>query len=248
MQRVVLFLAACCLAHGDTLINGNRAILGRWDASAAASVKPVKTGTSLPATCETGEVYFKTDAPANRKLHMCGPANVWTQESYAQGTTSARPSTCDTGQLFFATDAAAGKNLYLCNPANTWTQVNGSGGTSTFGVSLDGGGAAIAAGQKGYVTIPYACAITGWSMQADQPGSIAIEIDKKASAIPAVSTDSIVGAAPPALSSAQLRMGTCAGGDCSGWNTSIAANDVIGFSATSATAITRATLVVNCQR
>jgi hypothetical protein len=209
MRRILFFLlTACVAAHGDTIINGNRAILGTWDASGAARVKPFRAGTSLPATCQSGEAFFKTNADA-------------------------------------------GKNLYLCNPADTWTQASGVGGSgqiSTFGVSLDGGGSPVSAGQKGYVTIPYACTITGWSLQADQPGNLAVEIDRKNAAIPAVTADSIVQTSPPALSGAQLRIGRCESGDCAGWSVKITANDVIGFSENAAESVTRATLVVNCQR
>lgn len=206
MRALLLFLAAGAIASGDTVINGDRTILGGWDASNASKVKPAKTGTLLPTSCEAGEVYFKTDA-------------------------------------------AAGKNLYLCNPVNTWTQTSGAAAsiTTTFGVSLDGGGTAIQAGHKGYVTIPYACTITGWSVQADQSGNLQIEIDKKAGAIPAVTADKITATDPPSLNSAQLRIVNCDSG-CTGWSRSVMPGDVIGYYVSSASVVTRATLVVNCAR
>jgi hypothetical protein len=247
-MRMAILMAACVLAYGDTVINGNRTVLGSWDASAATSVKPVKMGTSLPAACQTGEAFFRTDVQASRGLFLCGPANVWSQAGYGQGTYSQLPAACAAGQIYFSTDALAGKNLYLCNPANTWGPVTGASAVSAFGVSLDGGGSAITPGQKGYVTSPYACTVVGWSVAADQVGTITVELDRKASAIPAVITDSMVAAAPVALNWAQMRIGRCDNGDCAGWNKSVAANDVIGFNVTAASGITRATVTVNCQR
>lgn len=206
MRRMIFLLAACGLVQAQTVINGNRVILGSWDASGSASVKPVKTGASLPGTCGAGEVFFNTNADP-------------------------------------------GKNLYLCASTNTWSTVIASSGlVSTFGVSLDGGGVALTTGQKGYLTIPYACTITGWSLQADQPGTLQIEIDKKAGALPSSGADKITAVAPPSLTSTQLRIASCAGGDCTGWTTAVATNDVVGYSVTAANTVTRATLVVGCQR
>lgn len=252
MWRAILAIALCPTLHAETVINGNRSILGTWDATGASSVKPFKAGTSLPTTCKQGEVFFKQNGEANRKLYLCSSDNLWTQAGYSHGTVAARPSACDAGQIYFATDAAAGQNLYFCTTAGTpgtWTQMSGgTGPLSTFGISLDGGGGGITTGQKGYVVVPYACTIVGWSLQADQPGSISIEIDKKAAAIPAVTSDSIVAAAPATLNNAQLRIATCSGTDCTGWSRTVAANDVFGFNVNSASSLTRATFVINCQR
>ena len=48
------------------------------DFSSATSTRPAKTGTSLPATCVTGEVYFKTDAAAGANWYGCTATNTWT--------------------------------------------------------------------------------------------------------------------------------------------------------------------------
>ena len=113
----------------------------------------------------------------------------------------------------------------------------------SFGVTIDGSSQALAAGQVGYVTIPHACTIIGWSVQGDQSGSISIDIDKHAAAIPNTTTDKISASAPLSLISAQLAQSTT----LTGWTTSVAANDVIGFNVTSVSNLTRATAVVNCR-
>src|ERR1035437_2108745 len=47
------------------------------DLTAAASTKPLKTGTALPATCVVGDMFFKTDAPAGSNVYGCTAANTW---------------------------------------------------------------------------------------------------------------------------------------------------------------------------
>ena len=102
----------------------------------------------------------------------------------------------------------------------------GGGGVFSIGITLDGGGAAITTGVKGYFRVPYAATITGWHLVGTPSGSIVIDVWKKAGAIPAVG-DSIAGSEKPTLSSAQLASDT----DLTTWTTTaIAAGDVIGYS------------------
>ncbi len=121
-----------------------------------------------------------------------------------------------------------------------------------FGITIDGGGSAITAGQKGYAQVGYACTITGWSIIGDQPGSMSVELDRQASsappaapAIPNTTTDKISAAAPMVLSLSQAAAGGSA--QVSAWNTSIAKWDSIGWNVVSATTVTRVTIQVFCQ-
>lgn len=41
----------------------------------------VKNGTTLPAVCALGEVFFKSNAPAGSNLYGCTSTNTWTQMS-----------------------------------------------------------------------------------------------------------------------------------------------------------------------
>lgn len=75
-KAILTVLAASVLAaSAQTTINGNRSITGAWDASAATSTKPVKTGTADPATCALGEMFYRTDS---NTLKFCSATNVWT--------------------------------------------------------------------------------------------------------------------------------------------------------------------------
>ena len=78
MGRIIAAIVlAACAAQGQTVINGNRAITGAWDAGAAVSTRPAKSGTVLPALCSAGDQFFKTDAGPGKNLYLCGSANTW---------------------------------------------------------------------------------------------------------------------------------------------------------------------------
>ena len=57
----------------------------RVDFTAASSTKPIKTGTSLPATCAVGDMFFKTDAAAGANLYGCAAANAWSPQAGSGG-------------------------------------------------------------------------------------------------------------------------------------------------------------------
>ena len=114
----------------------------------------------------------------------------------------------------------------------SWTIA--AGGTSaTIGATIDGSGGTITVGQKGYVQIPYDCTINSWRIIANAAGSIVIDVWKTAApTIPTVA-NTITGSAKPTLSSQQ----TAASSTLTGWTTSVAANDIIGFNVDSATTV-----------
>lgn len=116
----------------------------------------------------------------------------------------------------------------------TWATIATGGTSATIGTTIDGSGGTITVGQKGYVQVPYACTINSWRIIANASGSIVIDIWKAASpTIPTVA-NTITGSAKPTLSSQQ----TAASSTLTGWTTSVAANDIIGFNVDSATTVT----------
>ncbi len=96
-----------------------------------------------------------------------------------------------------------------------------------FGVSIDGGGAVITTGQKGYITIPFACKIQGWTILGDVAGAIVVDVWKQAyaSGLPAVA-QTIAGSEKP----------------------TIAASGILGFNVDSCTSIKFANLVIQAVR
>lgn len=104
---------------------------------------------------------------------------------------------------------------------------------------IDGGGAVITTGVKGYLEIPFACTIIAATLLADQSGSIVVDIWKDTYAnYPPTDADSITSATPPTISSATKSQDTT----LSSWTTSITAGDILGFNVDSATTVTRVTL------
>lgn len=47
------------------------------DFSTLPSTRPVKTGTTLPASCAVGELFFKSNATAGQNLYACHTQNSW---------------------------------------------------------------------------------------------------------------------------------------------------------------------------
>jgi len=106
-----------------------------------------------------------------------------------------------------------------------------------IGVTIDGAGAVITAGSKGFRSIPSAAAILGWRLMADQAGSVVMGVKRCAWAdFPATAT--ITGGDNPALDSQQA----AADDTIAGWAANLSAGDVLEFEVLSAATITRVTL------
>lgn len=110
-----------------------------------------------------------------------------------------------------------------------------------IGIAIDGGGAPIAAGLKGYAHVPFNGVITGWTILADVAGSIVIDVWKDTYAnYPPVVGDTITAAAKPTVSGAVKATSTA----LTGWTTAVSKGDVIAFNVDSAATMTKATLVL----
>jgi hypothetical protein len=79
LRATMLLLGLAMPSQAQQTINGSRTLLGNWDASTAATTKPIKAGTAIPASCGVGEMFFKTDAAAGANLYLCTAVNAWTQ-------------------------------------------------------------------------------------------------------------------------------------------------------------------------
>ena len=101
---------------------------------------------------------------------------------------------------------------------------------------IDGGGAAIATGEKGHLEIPFAYTIEQVTMLADQSGSIVVDIWKDNYAnFPPTNDDSITASAVPTITTAQKSQDAT----LTGWTTAIAAGDILAFNVDSCTDIER---------
>lgn len=104
----------------------------------------------------------------------------------------------------------------------------------SIGFVIDGGGAEITTGSKGYLEIPFDCTVTGWTILADQSGSIVVDV-KKCTYGDFPTNSSIAGTEKPTLSSAQKNHDL----DLVSWTTAITAGDILEFVVDSVTGIER---------
>jgi len=101
---------------------------------------------------------------------------------------------------------------------------------------IDGGGAPISTGVLPVaLEIPDACTITSARLLADQTGSIVVDIWNDTYAnYPPTDADSITASAPPTISAASKSEDT----SLTGWDTALAAGDILKFNVDSCSAIT----------
>ena len=116
-------------------------------------------------------------------------------------------------------------------------------GVRTLTVIFGTGSAPITAGQRTYLSCPFAGTIVGARLLAVDaavtPGSIVIDVWKDTFAnFPPVVGDSITASAKPTLSSATKADDTT----LTGWTTAVAAGDVFGFTVDSASLVTQVAL------
>lgn len=106
---------------------------------------------------------------------------------------------------------------------------------------IDGGGSAITSGLKGFLEIPFAMTITGWTLLADQSGSIVIDVWKDSYAnFPPTNLDSIAGSELPTLSAAQQAQDL----SLTTWTTSVSAGDILAFNVDSVATVQRVTVAI----
>jgi hypothetical protein len=109
-------------------------------------------------------------------------------------------------------------------------------------VVIDGLGSPPAVAISGDVTLDFDCTIVGWTLLADQDGSIELDIWKDIYVnYPPDVSDSIVASAPPKIVAEDANKSTA----LTGWNNAVAAGDCLRFSVVSVATITRVTLALN---
>lgn len=116
--------------------------------------------------------------------------------------------------------------------------------SSIAGITIDGGGVVFTTGGKGYVQIPYNCTISSWAMLGNLTGSATVDIQRCTyTAFPAFF--SMVGAGNlPTLAAAQKNSAAPAS-----WSSiTILASDVLQFSVSTVSALTRLNLQLNLVR
>lgn len=161
-------------------------------------------------------------------------------------TTTAAASKLVPGATSFShrNNADNADNLLIADNGNVTIRgtLIGGGIVAAIAYVFDGGGAALTTGVKGDLLIPFACTINSATLQADQSGSIVIDIWKKTYTLdsPPAVAQTITASAKPTLASHQSSQDAT----LSGWTTSVAANDMLRFNIDSITTCTRVTLTL----
>lgn len=163
------------------------------------------------------------------------------EDAIQRGTRVAQPTPSATaiGILYHVTDEGV---------TERWSGVaweDYSGGPGVIAYVIDGGGVAITTGVKGFLEVPFACTITGWSLLADQAGSIVIDVWKDTYAnFPPTIADTIAGSEKPTLSAVQKNQDLT----LTTWTTAVTAWDILAFNVDSAATLTRVTLSIHIER
>lgn len=109
----------------------------------------------------------------------------------------------------------------------------------TVNFIIDGGGAVITTGSKGFVVIDFACTVLSWTILGDVTGSIVVDVNRSTYAgFPSLT--SIAGTELPTLTNAQKNQDL----SLTTWTTTLAAGDVLGFDVDSVTSVTRVTVAL----
>lgn len=112
-------------------------------------------------------------------------------------------------------------------------------------IIIDNRGSAIGTGVKGNIRVPYNCTVTGWTLTADQTGSIVIGVWRDSYAnYPPVVGDSIAGTEKPTLSSASKNQDL----SLTTWTTSLLQDDILRINVDSVSTVTRVELHLHLSR
>jgi len=136
MNRVSTFTS---FAYGCLLI------LALAEPARAANQRAVSFGTTLPATCFTGDLFFKTNAAAGSNIYACVASNTWVIQAVATlggdvtGQSNAATVTQIQGHAIAPTAPLSGQSLTWNTSTNRWEpQTVAGGGGSTLGGDVVG--------------------------------------------------------------------------------------------------------------
>ena len=208
------------------------------------------------------EVLVKDQtAPEENGIWTCA-AGAWTRRADADTTATlksgttvyVREGTANAERMFVLTTPGS---ITVGTTGQTWEQIKAITPTLTLSdmpavmkeiglqFVIDGGGATITTGEKGYVEIPTGMTIESVTLLADQTGSIVIDIWKDTYAnFPPDVGDSITASAKPTLSSARKSTDST----LTGWTTACAKGDILAFNVDTVSTVTRVLVTIKGTR
>jgi len=108
----------------------------------------------------------------------------------------------------------------------------------SFGITVDGSGAVITNGVKGYLVMPYNATIIGWDIIGNVSGDCMVDIWKNTT-IP-TSADTITGTETPYLNNQQINSDN----NLTNFNTGLFINDILAFNVISASTVSRINVII----
>jgi hypothetical protein len=161
-----------------------------------------------------------SSAPANGQL-LIGNGTNFVLNTLTAGSHIAIDNTIAGEIIINATTAGASQNASLV-------------------VTMDNGSNPIPAGNKCYITVPYNCSITGWTLYAEQVGNITCNVNSSSFlTFPALS--SVDNGTPPALVGSQKNELY----PPVGWATALTEGEVLVITVPSPATVTTATLTIS---
>jgi hypothetical protein len=242
-----------------------------YPASSAINTVPVVTGASQTTYQQLTTAQISTSALSGNTAKLATVAGTPTGSHCVQwdnsgnvtdsgapcgggGGTSGLPDPGGNGMVV-RTGAGTTTNRSLNGTANRVLVSDGDGSagnptvdlatsvvTRPIGWNFNGSGLTIPVNTTGFLTVPYACTVSRWTLHA-QGGSATVDIWRTSdgSADPTV-LNSITGSGAPRITS-----GTNASGTTALWSSdNFAANDNIAFSITAVSGATNITVILNC--
>lgn len=177
------------------------------------------------------------DLSADRTLSIADAAADGTTKGAAAFTASDFNSAAGVISIDYTSGQSASSSNKGFLTSADWTRFD-SFKTQSIGITVDGSGGVITAGQKGYVRVPYACTITSWSILTGNAGlgaTVTFDIWRANNAIPTVANSLVGGGTKPFLTSATQQITSAAP---TGWTSvTLAANDILGFNVESGAAV-----------
>ena len=164
----------------------------------------------------------------------------WGIREYIGLAADTKPTSVPVGSTVYEYDTLV---KYITYDGSNW--VEKADAASAIEFVIDGGGSAITTGVKGFIEVPFAAVIVAVSLLADQSGSIVVDIWKDTYAnYPPADADSITASAPPTITAATKSQDIT----LTGWTTTIARGDIIGFNVDSITDCERVTVSLKLAR
>jgi hypothetical protein len=233
--------------------------------SVLLAIASLNSGATAPSTTFANMLWYDT---ANNLLKMRNEAdNAWVtlleidqsndilrlagMDYIEIPEKSGDPSTPTNAVRLYCKDDGGDSELYVIDAGGNVVQIIKDGAlnlTQSVGIGfvIDGGGAAITTGVKGYLEVPFACTITACRLLADQSGAIKVDIWKDAYAnYPPTDADTITAANEPEIAASGVKDEDTV---LTGWTTAISAGDILGFNVDSCTTIERCTVSLTVTR